>query len=820
MKQILTNTSLKNLLLIVLVAFVSAPIYASASLKSHQQFECFDDLYEFSSIDISKDKTFIWAASENLYGPSRPAASVRVLLSKSFKCRDPDSKKKTPEAINRRLNASDTKKLDLKHGTWNQTLYHTIWLSENQYYQADNKNHKWINLSTITDGINEPVVCTLATTKSDHEKITRFIVSDDSQWILYSLTHPYSKTISEDDAYGLVYDDINTLPISNYIDSRNTLVVVKAWQSCDGNHESPAKHEYVIPLDPSYQPKSESKFALTTFKEWMVIGYRTGVTRLTSVDTDVIVEILSIKDGELHQVGSSINVSNRQSNLDGMDTDIKISPEGKHVSFIKRDNPQDEAARESIQIVELSLKEARILQQFNIDFFNNPIISYEWSCNGDCLLVLIQTAGETKLYQVGQPGLSITEENWSKAVEVLQFLKHDHRYLSTDTHNGISRQFAENFVVSADGLTINAVVSDLITPPEIYRFSRANSKSETAFTINKKACSRGKPNTASHSLCRTYINDKYESSLGKEYEVTDFSIDTFQGYPVNGYVIAKRQKSNSNTARPAILYVHSGPTGSWPNKFDPRIIELVVAGYAVILANPSGSFGYGYEHVGRSKQAWGTTIREDLQHVINALLIKPEFQYLNLDRSRLAAIGSSFGGYMMSMLAVKPFTDQNGQQIPFKALVSINGIYDLDLWAETTDEQWYPNDQLGREEIRNQSKQLHDPSLLQEELGKNSPPFLLVTSLDDVRVHPDQSIKLFKALRTHCVPARLITFPGEDHSPNVRALQFIQVATVNWFDQFVLGNEREPGVSSKIGKPIEMAARMFVSPPNGDSCLK
>ena len=65
-------------------------------------------------------------------------------------------------------------------------------------------------------------------------------------------------------------------------------------------------------------------------------------------------------------------------------------------------------------------------------------------------------------------------------------------------------------------------------------------------------------------------------------------------------------------------------------------------------------------------------------------------------------------------------------------------------------------------------------------------PTLVVHGTADDRVHPEQSLELYTALRIKEVPTELVFYPREPHGLNERAHQLDFVTRVlDWFDRYL-----------------------------------
>lgn len=98
---------------------------------------------------------------------------------------------------------------------------------------------------------------------------------------------------------------------------------------------------------------------------------------------------------------------------------------------------------------------------------------------------------------------------------------------------------------------------------------------------------------------------------------------------------------NYGTRRPAVIWLHGGPTQQWGRGFNPFAQYLVSLGFLLLLPNVRGSTGYGVRFRDAALGDWGGV---DLADVLAAL------DYLRddvgVDAERVALFGGSYGGYL------------------------------------------------------------------------------------------------------------------------------------------------------------------------------
>jgi dipeptidyl aminopeptidase/acylaminoacyl peptidase len=126
---------------------------------------------------------------------------------------------------------------------------------------------------------------------------------------------------------------------------------------------------------------------------------------------------------------------------------------------------------------------------------------------------------------------------------------------------------------------------------------------------------------------------------------------------------------------PVVLYIHGGPEGQYRPSFSSTIqLWLAKLGVAVIAPNVRGSAGYGREYLTLDNGR----LREDSVRDIGALLDWIDAQP-DLDASRVAVYGGSYGGYMVLASLV-----HFGERI--RAGVDYVGISDFVTFLENTED--------------------------------------------------------------------------------------------------------------------------------------
>jgi dipeptidyl aminopeptidase/acylaminoacyl peptidase len=236
-------------------------------------------------------------------------------------------------------------------------------------------------------------------------------------------------------------------------------------------------------------------------------------------------------------------------------------------------------------------------------------------------------------------------------------------------------------------------------------------------------------------------------------EIGDFEPFTFagaKGETVRGFVM-KPVGFAEGSRFPVAFLVHGGPQGSFGNHFHYRWNPGAYsgAGYGVVFVDFHGSTGYGQTFTDSIRGDWGGAPYEDLMKGLDAALAR----YPWLDGTRVAALGASYGGYMVNWI--------HGKTDRFRALVCHDGNLDERMAYFDTEELWFPEWDHGGTPWENpEGYAKHNPI----DLVKNwKTPTLVIHGANDFRVVETQGLSTFTALQRRGVPSRLLHFPDENH---------------------------------------------------------
>ncbi|MFQ6091176.1 MAG: prolyl oligopeptidase family serine peptidase [bacterium] len=247
-----------------------------------------------------------------------------------------------------------------------------------------------------------------------------------------------------------------------------------------------------------------------------------------------------------------------------------------------------------------------------------------------------------------------------------------------------------------------------------------------------------------------------------------------EGTRVHGYLL-KPPFFEGGVKYPAVLVIHGGPQSMWGDRFMYRWFNfqlLSAPGYVSIFINPRGSAGYGQKFVDEVSTDYGNRCYVDLMKGLNFVCQR----YAFIDTTKIAAVGGSFGGYMVNWIV--------GHTDRFDCAVSHAGLYNLISFYGATEELWFPEWDLGQTPWENpEGYSRWSPHRFAQNFKT---PVLITHGQQDFRVPVEESMQLFTACQRQGVPTRFVYFPDEGHvieKPRNVTLWWRQM--YDWFEKYL-----------------------------------
>lgn len=253
------------------------------------------------------------------------------------------------------------------------------------------------------------------------------------------------------------------------------------------------------------------------------------------------------------------------------------------------------------------------------------------------------------------------------------------------------------------------------------------------------------------------------------------------GKELDGILIAPL---NGKEPAPLILTVHGGPEShydnGWLTYYSMAGQVAAAQGYAVFYPNYRGSTGRGVEFAKSSQGDPAGAEFDDLIDCIDYLIAQGV-----ADKDRIGVTGGSYGGYATAWLSTR-YTDRFAAGVMFVGIsdkiskVGTTDIPDEEYLVHARKRPWDNWDFFAQRSPIRYVKQAKTPLLIMH--GK-----------DDPRVHPTQSMELFRFLKVlNQTPVRLVLYPGEGHgNRNAAARYDYNLRMMRWFDTYLKGDGGE-----------------------------
>lgn len=207
-----------------------------------------------------------------------------------------------------------------------------------------------------------------------------------------------------------------------------------------------------------------------------------------------------------------------------------------------------------------------------------------------------------------------------------------------------------------------------------------------------------------------------------------------------------------NKKYPTLVYCQGGPQSGLTQFFSTRWNFALMAanGYVVVAPNRRGMPGWGTKWNEAISKDWGGQPMRDYLAATDYAKTLPY-----VDGERVAAVGASYGGYSVFMLA-------GIHENRFKTFIAHDGLFDMKSWYLTTEELWFANWDLGSpwEKPLPKAYTEFNPSNFVEKWNK---PIMIFQGGIDYRVPYEQGQEAFQAAKLRGLKSKLVYFPNENH---------------------------------------------------------
>lgn len=400
----------------------------------------------------------------------------------------------------------------------------------------------------------------------------------------------------------------------------------------------------------------------------------------------------------------SKTTTNLTENNLGYDTHPTISPDGD-LSWLQMKRDGFEADKNDI-IVRFKGIDMNLTANWD-----GTVDSFTWSADGKKIYFLAPVDGTKQLFEVNFPGLTRI------AITVRQITSGD---------------FDVTDIVGFSDDKIIVGRTDMNHAKEIFSY---DFKKNAWFQITK-------------------VNDEIYSKLALP-KIEKRYVNTTDGKKMLVWLILP-PNFDKTKKYPTLLYCQGGPQGALSQFYSFRWNFSLMAsqGYVVVAPNRRGMPGHGVEWNEQISKDWGGQVMDDYLSAIDDVA-KESY----VDKSRLGAVGASYGGYSVFYLA-------GIHNKRFKSFISHCGVFNLESMYGTTEEVFFTNWDIGGAywETNNAAAQkTYNQFNPVKMVNKWDTPMLIIQGGKDYRVPIGQGQEAFQAAQLQGVKSRFIYFPDENH---------------------------------------------------------
>jgi dipeptidyl aminopeptidase/acylaminoacyl peptidase len=392
-----------------------------------------------------------------------------------------------------------------------------------------------------------------------------------------------------------------------------------------------------------------------------------------------------------------------ESNL-GYDTQPSFSPNGD-LSWLQMKRDGYEADKNDIIVRHKG-------QDLNLtDGWDGAVDSFTWSKDGKKIYFIAPNGGTKQLFEVNFPGLT------KIAIRVNQLTDGD---------------FDVNAIVGFSGNSVLVTRNDHNHAPEIFSYDLA-----------KKTWKQ-----------ITHVNDEMYAKINKCTSEKRW-VTTTDGKKMLVWVILP-PNFDKTKKYPTLLYCQGGPQSALTQYYSFRWNFQLMAsqGYIIVAPNRRGMPGHGVKWNEQISGDWGGQVMDDYLSAIDAIA-KESY----VDKTRLGAVGASYGGYSVFQLA-------GIHKNRFKTFIAHAGIFNTESMYGTTEEVFFTNWDSGgaywEKDNATAQKTYHEFNPIKSVNTWNT-PILIIQGGKDYRVPIGQAQEAFQAAQLKGIKSKFLLFPDENH---------------------------------------------------------
>ena len=390
----------------------------------------------------------------------------------------------------------------------------------------------------------------------------------------------------------------------------------------------------------------------------------------------------------------------------GYDTNPVFNADGNRLAWLSMKTDGYEADKNDIVIQDFASG-----QKLNLtSHWDETVNAFYWSKDGKKIYFVAPTRGTIQLFVVDVPS-NLNVRSLPKIQQISQ------------------GQFDINSIVgeTKDGLVVTS--TKMTKAAEVYLYS-FKTKNLTQITS---------------------VNDVKYGGL-KETKVEGRFTKASDGVDLFSWVIYPPD-FDPTKKYPTLLFCQGGPQSATTQGYSYRWNFQLMAsqGYIVILPNRRGMPGWGTKWNADISKDWGG---QAIQDYLSAIDDFKKESYV--DNSRIGAIGASYGGYSVFMLA-------GVHEGRFKTFISHCGLFNMESWYGTTEEMFFANHDLGGPYWDKANAKTYQEFNPIKHIDKWNTPIMIFQGGKDYRVPIGQGQEAFQVAQLKGIKSRFVLLPDENH---------------------------------------------------------
>jgi len=248
-------------------------------------------------------------------------------------------------------------------------------------------------------------------------------------------------------------------------------------------------------------------------------------------------------------------------------------------------------------------------------------------------------------------------------------------------------------------------------------------------------------------------------------------------------VLVYPTKYRKSKRYPLIMMIHGGPeshiSDGWLDRYTYPIKYAAAKGFAVFLPNYRGSTGRGVEF---SKMSQADYAGKEFDDLVDAIAHLSRIGLV--DKKRVGITGASYGGYA-SAWAATALSEHFAASVMFVGIsdqISKFGTTDIPKEMYDVHARYYPWERW--------QWMLERSPIYYTDKAKT--PILIMHGDSDTRVHPSQSMELYRYIKTRTdTPVRLVFYPDEGHGNKHTAAKLdYSIRLMRWMEFYLKGKKK------------------------------